>query len=492
MVIVWLGECDDQSKQAMQWISNISDAFKACEEMGGASDVEIVSAGAPPPGHKYWAAIQSLLQRPYFTRMWTTPEIKVSRARKVVCGREEMSWQTLVDFNRRIRLQTQFPYRFFPRGTLPGLELIESISDLWIAEAENEPYGLLDVLRFFRQRLTSDPRDKIIAPLGLAINLGPSFDPLIDYTQTVAELYTRTARMIIDRDCNLDILWSAGKAMQKHQLPSWVPDWTVPSNAALGMIAKEGFEIRAYKKSEELDVVYHATDLSKSDFMFISSEEGELLRVRAMIYGSINWVGTSLQYLDEEADPPVPITAEVQLSRLRDCFSAAEQCRPYANGEDCISACQQTLFAGCERGLVYGEFSYAKIEPHKAAQYTNHFFTVVEMSAQDRAGSEAGEIVESNAIEPYLQGYDIFQSSLNEKTTGRRVVTMHDRYVGLASVGSQIGDRICVILGCNVPFVIRSIEGGNYVLVGECYIHGLMHGEALRNPDRSFEHISLR
>lgn len=401
-----------------------------------------------------------------------------------------MSWQILVDFNRRIRLQTQFPYRFFPRGTLPGLELIESISDLWIAEAENEPYGLLDVLRFFRQRQTSDPLDKIIAPLGLAINLGSSFDHLIDYRQTVAELYTRTARMIIDGDCNLDILWSAGKAMQKHQLPSWVPDWMVPSNAALGMIAKEGFEIRAYKESEELDVVYHATDLSKPDYRFTSSEEGESLQVRAMIYGSINWVGASLQYLDEEAD--IPITGEAQLSRLHECFSAAEQCQPYATGEECISACQQTLFAGRKRGLVYGEFSYAKIEPHEAAQYTQDFFTAVELSAQHETSSEAGEC--NNALEPYLQGYDIFQSSLNETTTGRRVVTMHDHYVGLAPAGSQIGDGICVILGCNVPFVIRSTEegGGDYILIGECYIHGLMHGEALRTANRSFEYMSLR
>lgn len=75
MVIVWLGECNDQSKQAMQWISNISDALKEREEMGDTSDLEIVRAGVPPPGHEYWAAIQDLLQRPYFTRMWTTPEV---------------------------------------------------------------------------------------------------------------------------------------------------------------------------------------------------------------------------------------------------------------------------------------------------------------------------------------------------------------------------------------------------------------------------------
>lgn len=352
------------------------------------------------------------------------------------------------------------------------------------------PYGLLDILRFFRQRLASDPRDKIIAPLGLAINLGSSFDHLIDYKQSVAELYTRTARIIIDRDCNIDILWSAGKAMQKHRLPSWVPDWTVPSNAAFGKIAKEGFEIRAYKKSEELNVVYHATDLSTPDYQFVDGEEGESLQVRAIIYGSINSVGASLQSLDDQAD--IPISMTVQIQRLHDCFSAAEQCQPYPTGEDNIAACQQTLLAGRKRGLVYGELSYAKIEPAEAAQYTNDFFTTVEMSAHHQASSEEpGDDDESNAIESYMQGYLVFKSSMDEMTTGRRFFTTHDRYVGLAPTGSRTGDRICVILGCNVPFVIRAAELSGYVLIGECYVHGLMRGEALKSTNRSFGYLTL-
>lgn len=402
----------------------------------------------------------------------------------MVCDQEELPWQTLVDFNRRMRQQTQFPYRFFPEGLLPGLELIESISDLWIAEAESEPYDLLDILRFFRQRLASDPLDKIIAPFGLAVNLGSSFDHLIDYKQTVTELYTRTAREIVGRDCNLDILWSAGKAMQKHQLPSWVPDWSVPSNAALGMIAKEGFEIRAYKESEELHVVYHATDLSKCDYKFLDGAGGGLLQVKAIIYGSIDSVGASLQSLDEDAD--IPITAEVQLSRLHDCFSTAEQCQPYPTGEGCIAACQQTLFAGRKRGLVYGELSYAKIDPPQAAKYTEDFFTIAETSVHQASSEPPGD------VESYLLGYDAFQSSLNETTTGRRFITTDDHYLGLAPAGSRIGDQICVILGCNIPFVIRATaEGGGYVLIGECYIHGLMRGEALRSTNRSFEYLTL-
>lgn len=112
------------------------------------------------------------------------------------------------------------------------------------------------------------------------------------------------------------------------------------------MIAKEGFEIRAYRESEELNVVYHATDLSKPDYKIVDGKEGESLQVRAMVYGSINSVGASLQTLDDGADIPISRTTQVQ--RLHDCFSAAEHCQPYPTGEDCIAACQQNSLGGAQ------------------------------------------------------------------------------------------------------------------------------------------------
>lgn len=264
------------------------------------------------------------------------------------------------------------------------------------------------------------------------------------------------------------------------------------------MIAREGFEIRAYKQSEELHVAYHATGLSKPDYKFV---DGESLQVKARIYGSINWIGASLQSLDEEADIPTPITAAVQLGRLRNCFSAAQQhCQSYPTGEDCTAACQQTLFAGHKRGLVYGELSYAKIDPCEAAQYTNGFFFIAANALAHNRSSGTDD--DEAALEPHLHGYDIFQASLNETTTGRRLFTTQDCYVGLAPAGSLVGDGVCGVLGCNVPFVVRGVEGSHdrglkgrhgFVMVGECYVHGLMRGEALlRCAEGGFEYVTLR
>jgi len=61
---------------------------------------------------------------------------------------------------------------------------------------------------------------------------------------------------------------------------------------------------------------------------------------------------------------------------------------------------------------------------------------------------------------------------------GRRLVTTKRGYVGMALETTQKGDVIGVHLGCTMPVVLRPV-GDHFRVVGECYIHGLMEGEAM-------------
>jgi hypothetical protein len=42
----------------------------------------------------------------------------------------------------------------------------------------------------------------------------------------------------------------------------------------------------------------------------------------------------------------------------------------------------------------------------------------------------------------------------------------------------EVGDVGCVLFGGKMPFCLRP-QGHYYLLVGECYVHGLMAGEAI-------------
>jgi hypothetical protein len=69
----------------------------------------------------------------------------------------------------------------------------------------------------------------------------------------------------------------------------------------------------------------------------------------------------------------------------------------------------------------------------------------------------------------------------------KAVRIIHERqeqFVGLAPPDTEARDLVCIIFGCSVPVVLRSTaRSGEFKFVGECYVHGMMDGEAF---DRGF------
>jgi hypothetical protein len=58
--------------------------------------------------------------------------------------------------------------------------------------------------------------------------------------------------------------------------------------------------------------------------------------------------------------------------------------------------------------------------------------------------------------------------------------------MALVPPGATIGDCVYVIGGLEVPFLTREKKAGRgeVELVGECYVHGIMDGEAKRHGDK--------
>jgi hypothetical protein len=54
-----------------------------------------------------------------------------------------------------------------------------------------------------------------------------------------------------------------------------------------------------------------------------------------------------------------------------------------------------------------------------------------------------------------------------------------DAIIGTGPEGLQVGDIVCVLYGGDVPFILRPDCQGHYTFIGECYVSGIMRGEAL-------------
>lgn len=72
-----------------------------------------------------------------------------------------------------------------------------------------------------------------------------------------------------------------------------------------------------------------------------------------------------------------------------------------------------------------------------------------------------------------------FYTCSSRELRGRRFCTLSGNYFGAFPMSATEGDQICVVLGCGSPLVLRPTRDELFHLVGECYVPGLMNGEAL-------------
>ena len=63
---------------------------------------------------------------------------------------------------------------------------------------------------------------------------------------------------------------------------------------------------------------------------------------------------------------------------------------------------------------------------------------------------------------------------------GRRLATIRQEYIVLGPRSCKEGDLVCILHGCSVPVLLRrGRDGVHYTFIGECYVHGMMDGEAV-------------
>jgi hypothetical protein len=74
------------------------------------------------------------------------------------------------------------------------------------------------------------------------------------------------------------------------------------------------------------------------------------------------------------------------------------------------------------------------------------------------------------------------------RSSGRRYFVSHRGYLGVGPPAMSPGDVIAIILGLDTPLVLRAIEQGQYQIVGEAYVHGIMDGELMKDsPIQEFK-----
>jgi Heterokaryon incompatibility protein (HET) len=101
----------------------------------------------------------------------------------------------------------------------------------------------------------------------------------------------------------------------------------------------------------------------------------------------------------------------------------------------------------------------------KTLSLINHFKT------DDEAGPERTEV---------LMRIDGFKAALGAKLESRRLFTTDAARMGMGAQSLTEKDEIWVLRGAKVPVILKQVEVGQFQFVGEAFLYGAMHGEAVK------------
>lgn len=138
-----------------------------------------------------------------------------------------------------------------------------------------------------------------------------------------------------------------------------------------------------------------------------------------------------------------------------------------------------------DENTLYEEFAKTELLPSREAIVAKADLYYQEYLQLDPSKDQYFMPTKSPLVAP-------FQSRLGGVAGDRCLISTENGLLGLAPNSAKPGDNVVFVRNSPVPFIVRQVAGGRYELVGEAYIHGLMHGELGKEGPVSVEAIILQ
>jgi hypothetical protein len=390
-----------------------------------------------------------------------------------------MPWETLGDLATYVtawsvdKSLAQLTFNHSAKDALKNIAMIENIRFGDIS-------SLARLLRFTDRFACTDPRDQIIALLNLASDVNGAPELLPDYTVPAFEVFHRYAKWTALTKRSLEFLsydvdpsWRKGMSV-----PSWVPRHNFNSS--------DRDKVALVPESK-----FSATKDCDPRISF--SDNGDTLCVWGKLVDEVSALGERLSDRSEqvqwEPSETGPYdhdgTARANVAKVQEDFKKVLNFKRMAHDQP--DGMSPARFEQFWRVLCWELNSKGDRAAPGVGNYIAKMLEIMEASVAEfpQAEGDATRIVaELAAWEPELvAGLDF---------TGGRLfcITAKDR-LGCVPQAAQVGDRICVLYGGRLPFVIRPCGDGRYTYVGNCYLQGIMDGEAVDMKDLEEEEFML-
>ena len=385
-----------------------------------------------------WNALAEIYRRPWFTRIWVIQEVGMASSVLVMCGTATITWRDLVDAAGCIDDRAA-PFAIY-FDMVAGVQ--QCFDPYWIFSEAGCEKIFTETLIDGKSFGSTDTKDKVYALLSHPSARTGAGQAILEpqYNDPIGKLYTDLTTEMLRSARSLQVLSAVQHRSVKHlehtDVPSWVPRWgEEPWSFMLGATIR----CRTYRAGlgtePEYDLVPDDTTLKVRGVLF-----DQVSSCRSIISGEA--------YRSRESGHTNPVdTIESLLNNNEKASREA-----YPTDEQWLQAQYMTLTAGMFMGSQEDFAKYQKLNV-----------------AEQRSGQR-----------PTGSNVDLFATTAGLWSEKRRPFITVKGHVGLGPSVTREQDLVCVLFGCMVPFILRK-QGDRYRLVGECYVHGIMKGEAIQS-----------
>ena len=402
------------------------------------------------------AAVLNFYQLPWFQRLWVIQEVALAPSAVCYCGPIAMDLRVVLRAAMWIQhghllIDNPMNYRAI---SCASQMFILADHDLGLESINKIKVTIL--LSLTRDYVCSDPRDKFFGLIGLLTQHQEGHDlPTLlapDYSKSIAEVFVDVTLYAIAERQDLDILQQVrhrGTANGiEGGLPSWVPAYHQNYN---GQVDPDGL-FRGFSACEDCNI---QSEISSSR---------HLLLVQGLSVDKVVLISSKLVY------------GQGVYSVLETIAAASENWRFASLNTIDAEILAHTLFAGRTDG-----------GPQTAENFDAQLWALLRDDKNECPTTDCTD--ESGEEEAKIRRYT---AALYSALDNRRFFVTSAGRIGLGPQTMQDDDIISVLYGGKWPFVLRHIGGDEYEFIGHCYVHGIMHGEAMRKykadgaPDQVF------
>lgn len=383
-----------------------------------------------------WSNISEMITLPWWKRAWIMQEASVIKNVEINYGNTATKMFDMKAIHLAVILMRRRGKYDADTTTLPNTGPLQRIIDVSTLRDTNPT--LLEVLKLFRGLQATKTHDIVYASANLAVDLKPG-EIKVDYNRKISELFSDVVAYYLRHlPVPLDVLENSGQLHLdldvKDGFTTWIPQWQ-------NRLPPDPFVKAVGGDQTQYTRIYNALGRSRpmerhAEPSVQPSEIGPLLTVRGYKVDVIRSVqypdlkfnafeGASVinTWVPQNADKPYP--PNVAITRLE--------------------AFLRTIIADFD--------SWSKSRGNKAPwDFEKHIL---------------------------LSSHKDF-SHVHTRCHFRRLAETRKEYLALVDFHVREDDEIFLLYGGSVPYVLRPVDD-KYYFVGECYVHGIMDGEAVED-----------